>query len=144
MFVTLWLGVLELSTGRLTFVNAGHEDAMLCRKGAAVTPLQSKHHFVVGTMPNVPYRDCEARLEVGEKLLLFTDGVTEATDAENRMFTRERLVEALNECCDRSPQEILETVHMRVDAFTGSAPQFDDLTMLCVERTARSGVGRSP
>ena len=110
----------------------------------ALRDKRSKHHFVVGTVPNVPYRDCEVQLDVGEKLLLFTDGVTEAMDAENRMFTHVRLAEALNACCDRPPQEILETVHMRVDAFTGSAPQFDDLTMLCVERTARSGVGRSP
>jgi sigma-B regulation protein RsbU (phosphoserine phosphatase) len=79
------------------------------------------------------YREYELTLEPGSKLFVYTDGVPEATDAEEQMFGTERMLEALNRAPERRPEEILAGVRAAVDAFVGEAEQFDDLTMLCVE-----------
>ena len=133
MFITIWLGILELSTGRLVMANAGHEDAAVCRKGEEFLPFSTKHGFVAGGMTGIVYRDYELRLNKGDKLFLYTDGVPEATDSDHNMFTITRTLKALNEFRDGSPEDILKGVFKRVDEFTGEAPQFDDLTMLCIE-----------
>lgn len=133
MFVTLWLGILELSTGRIIAANAGHDDAAICRKGGTFELFKTRHGFVAGGMEGVRYRDFELKLEPGDKVFLYTDGVPEATDAKNGMFGMERMLDALNANKERTPEQILNGVHERVNAFVGDAPQFDDLTMLCVE-----------
>ncbi len=133
MFVTLWLGILELSTGKIVAANAGHEDPAVYRKDGEFGLFKTKHGFVVGGMAETQYKDFELQLNRGDKLFLYTDGVTEATDANNRMFSTERMLEALNRCREKTPQEIVAGVRASVDAFEGSAPQFDDLTMLCLE-----------
>ena len=138
MFVTLWLGVIELSTGKVLAANAGHEDAALCRKNGSFELFKTKHGFVAGGMPGIRYKDFELQLAPGDKLFLYTDGVPEATDAENRMFGMDRTIEALNANKERTPEEILSGVHASVNAFVGAAPQFDDLTMLCIELKERS------
>ena len=132
MFVTIWLGILEISTGKVTFSNAGHDDAAVCQSGGAFELHKTRHGFVAGGMDGVKYRDFELRLEPGDKLFLYTDGVPEATDANNAMFGMERTLDALNADRDKGPQGILEGVRESVNAFVGDAPQFDDLTMLCV------------
>ena len=81
---------------------------------------------------DVEYTDFEIQLEKGDKLFIYTDGVPEAADPENNMFTLDRMITALNEKKEGAPQEILENVRRRVDEFAGDAPQFDDLTMLCL------------
>ncbi len=134
MFVTVWLGILELSTGKLTASNAGHEDPVIYRKDGIFSRMKTEHDLVLGVMENIRYRDAEMRLGKGDKLFVFTDGVSEATDADNRLFTTDRMLAALNENREKTPGEILEGVHRRVNEFVGEAPQFDDLTMLCVER----------
>ena len=83
-------------------------------------------------MQDYQYTDFELQLKKGDKIFLYTDGVSEATDTENHMFTVNKLLDTLNEMKDRSPQEILEGVHNRVKEFEGES-QFDDLTMLCLE-----------
>ena len=133
MFFTLWMGILDLSTGVVTFANAGHEDAAVCRKGSGFELFRTKHGFVCGGMSGVRYRNSELKLEKGDKLFLFTDGVPEATDGNNRMFAEKRMLDALNEHQDGTPQEILEGVYRNVQHFVGDAPQFDDLTMLGLE-----------
>ncbi len=133
MFVTVWLGILEISTGKITAANAGHDDAAVCHRDGTFELFKTKHGLVIGAMPDVPYRNFEIQLEKGDKLFLYTDGVPEATDRDNKMFTIERMLDALNECRGKTPQEILESVHLRVNEFVGEAPQFDDLTMLCIE-----------
>ena len=133
MFVTLWLGILELSTGRIIAANAGHDDAAICRKGGTFELFKTRHGFVAGGMEGVRYRDFELMLEPGDKVFLYTDGVPEATDAQNGMFGMERMLDALNANKERTPEQILNGVHERVNSFVGDAPQFDDLTMLCVE-----------
>ncbi len=133
MFITIWLGILELSTGRLTAANAGHEDPALCRKGGVFELAKTKHGLVAGAMEGARYRDAEMHLKAGDKIFIYTDGLPEATDAENRMFTLGRLLGTLNMFREESPEEILNGIHREVDAFVGDAPQFDDLTMLCLE-----------
>lgn len=133
MFVTVWLGILNLSTGKLTFANAGHENPALYRKGKGFEEYKSKHGFVLGGMEGITYRDEEMVLEKGDKIFLYTDGVPEATDANDKLFGTGRMMEALNECEADSCEQILAHIRSRVDEFVGEAPQFDDLTMLCLE-----------
>ena len=133
MFVTVWIGVLELSTGKLTAANAGHEYPALRRADGGFELLEDPHGFVVGGLSGMRYREYGLTLAPGSKLFLYTDGVPEATDAAEEMFGTERMLEALNRRPDGSPEEILAGVREAVDAFVGEAEQFDDLTMLCVE-----------
>ena len=133
MFVTVWIGILELSTGRLTCANAGHEFPAIMRKGGAFELLRDKHGLVIGAMDGVKYKEYELTLSPGDKLFVYTDGVPEAADAENAMFGTERMTEALNAEPEADPQRILENVREAVDSFVKDAEQFDDLTMLCVE-----------
>jgi sigma-B regulation protein RsbU (phosphoserine phosphatase) len=133
MFVTVWLGILDLATGKVVAANAGHDDAAICRKDGSFELFKTRHGFVIGGMQGLKYRDFEIQLEAGDRLFLYTDGVPEATDANNGMFGMERTLDTLNEHRKKTPQEILNGVHASVNAFVGDAPQFDDLTMLCVE-----------
>ena len=133
MFVTLWLGILEISSGKLTAANAGHDDPAVYRKGEGFEILKSKHGLVVGAMSGIKYKDFEIQLNKGDKIFLYTDGVPEATNSDNKMFTLENTVQSLNEAKEQTPQGVLEHIKNSVDAFVGDAPQFDDLTMLCLE-----------
>ena len=133
MFITLWLGILKISTGKLTFANAGHDDAAVCRRDGNFELFRTKHGLVVGAMPDLCYRDFEIRLQKGDKLFLYTDGIPEAMDRDNQMYTTARMLDALNENKEKPPKEILEGIHRSVAQFVGDAPQFDDVTMLCIE-----------
>ena len=133
MFVTVWLGVLEISTGILTAASAGHEYPALRKAGGSFEILKDKHGFVLGGMPGVRYREYTLQLEPGTKLFVYTDGVPEATDANQQMFGTDRMIAALNTATDKDPGAILESVKNAVSSFVGSAEQFDDLTMLCLE-----------
>ncbi len=133
MFVTLWLGILEISTGKVIAANAGHDDAAVYRSSGEFELFKTKHNIVVGAIPKIKFTDYEIQLNKGDKLFLYTDGVPEATDKDNRMFTVDNMLKALNENKNKSPKDILEGVRESVNAFVGEAPQFDDLTMLCIE-----------
>lgn len=133
MFVTVWIGILELSTGRLTAANAGHEYPAIRQPDGGFTLYKDPHGLVVGGMDGVQYKNYELRLEPGAKIFVYTDGVPEATDAENKLFGTDRMLEALNRQPDASPEQILKNVREAVDGFVRDAEQFDDLTMLCVE-----------
>ncbi len=133
MFVTAWVGILELSTGKLTAANAGHEYPVFRHPDGRFELYKDRHGFVIGGMEGVRYRQYEVQLEPGSKLFVYTDGVPEATDANKELFGAERMLEALNRNPDASPMEILHTVRAAVDAFVLDAEQFDDLTMLCME-----------
>ena len=133
MFVTVWLGILELSTGRLTAANAGHEYPALAMPGEPFRLYKDRHGLVVGGMDGSVYRDYLLELKPGARLFVYTDGVPEATDAENRLFGAGRMLEALNLQAGASPTEILHNVRQAVDGFVKDAEQFDDLTMLCLE-----------
>ena len=133
MFVTVWLGILEISTGHLIYSNAGHEYPAVCRKNGKFEIVKDRHGFVIGGMEGMRYRDCELDLSGGDRLFLYTDGVPEATDSSNQMFSVSRMLDTLNAHREESPQGILEGVQQSVNGFVGDAPQFDDLTMLCLE-----------
>ena len=134
MFVTVWVGILEISTGRLTAANAGHEYPVLkSARDSAFELLRDKHGLVIGAMDGIQYRQYELQLQPGAKLFLYTDGVPEATDSQNEMFGAERMLQALNAEQDASPKRLLENVRAAVDGFVRDAEQFDDLTMLCLE-----------
>ena len=133
MFVTVWVGILELSTGKLTCANAGHEYPVFMRPGGDFEIYRDKHGFVIGGMDGVKYKEYEIRLEPGAKLFVYTDGVPEASNAGQELFGTRHLIEALNADPGAAPMEILKNVRSAVDHFVLDAEQFDDLTMLCLE-----------
>ncbi len=133
MFVTVWLGILEISTGKLKCANAGHEYPALMRKGGEFELVKDRHGFVLAGMPNSRYREYELQLGNGDRLFVYTDGVPEATNAENELFGTDRMLAALNSCREASSSRILQGVHRHMDDFVGQADQFDDITMLCIE-----------
>ena len=133
MFVTVWVGIVEIATGKLTAANAGHEYPMLKRTGESFELLKDRHGLVVGAMDGVPYRDYEVKLEPGAKLFVYTDGVSEAVNESLVQFGTDRILESLRSSEEGTPREILEAVNHAVNEFAGDAPQFDDLTMMCVE-----------
>ena len=133
MFVTVWFGVLEISTGKVTAANAGHEYPILKKAGGEFELFKDKHGFVIGGMDGMRYKDYEFTLEKGGTLFLYTDGVAEATNAQNELFGTDRMIEALNKNADASPTDLLNNMKQAVDEFVGEAPQFDDLTMLGVK-----------
>ncbi|MBR6225427.1 MAG: PP2C family protein-serine/threonine phosphatase [Firmicutes bacterium] len=133
MFVTVWIGILEISTGKLTAANAGHEYPAICRKGSGFEVLKDKHGLVLGGMDGMKYKDYEIQLEPEDKLFVYTDGLPEATSSDMELFGMERMTDALNEVGKETPEGILKGVLERVNEFVGDAPQFDDLTMLCLE-----------
>lgn len=133
MFVTVWIGILEISTGKLTAANAGHEYPVLMQPGGHFELYKDKHGIVLGAMEDMMYKEYEIQLEPGSKLFVYTDGLVEATDKNNNMFGTKRLLEALNRELNSSPKEVLDGVQRAVDIFEKKAEQFDDLTMLCIE-----------
>jgi len=137
MFVTVWLGILELSTGKLTAANAGHEYPIISKPNGQFEVIKDKHGFVVGGASGMKYQEYEIQLEPGSKLFIYTDGIPEANNKKKELFGLDRLVNALNKDASKSPKDITEQVKNDVDSFVQSAEQFDDLTMLCLEYIGR-------
>lgn len=133
MFVTVWLGILEISTGKMLCANAGHEYPAIMRKGGDFELLKDKHGFVLAGMEDARYREYEIELNAGDRFFVYTDGVPEATDAHDTLYGTDRMLLALNQGKNGNCEDLLDTVRKDVDAFVGEAPQFDDLTMLCIE-----------
>ena len=133
LFITAFEGVLDLVTGEFTFVNAGHEMPFIYRKGGGFEPYKIRPGFVLAGMEGMRFRSGRITLDVGDKIFQYTDGVTEATNAQNELFGMDRLTETLNRVKESTPEEILPAVKADIDRFVGEAPQFDDITMLCLE-----------
>jgi sigma-B regulation protein RsbU (phosphoserine phosphatase) len=133
MFVTAWVGILEISTGHMIYTNAGHEDPAVYRKNASFELLKDQHDFVLGGMEGMKYRNQELQLNKGDKLFLYTDGVPEATDKDDNMFGTDRMIVALNSEPEADPEKTIENVRSHIDSFVKDAEQFDDITMLCIE-----------
>lgn len=137
MFVTVWLGIYEISTGKVTAANAGHEYPAIRRAGGAFELFKDKHDFVLGAMEDLPYNEYEIQLNPGDTLFVYTDGVAEATNSEEELLGTERMLEALNRRKEAAPRELLEGMLEDVRVFTGEAPQFDDVTMLALKVTEK-------
>ena len=133
LFITAFEGVLDLVTGEFRFVNAGHEMPFLYRAGGEFQPEKVRPGFVLAGMEQTRYRAGSFMLGVGDKVFQYTDGVTEATNGGNELYGMERLKSVLNANREKSPAEILPQVKHDIDDFVGAAPQFDDITMLCLE-----------
>ena len=133
MFVTVWLGILEISSGKLTAANAGHEYPALRQEEGVFRLFKDKHGFVIGGMEGMKYKEYELFLKPGDRLFLYTDGIPEAADTDGRRFGVDEMLAALNAQPDGTPRQILKNVKDAVDAFTRGTEQFDDLTMLCLE-----------
>ena len=133
MFLSVWVGVLELSTGKLTAANAGHEYPAVKHADGGFELLRDRHGLVLGAMEGMKYHEYELSLEPGSKVFVYTDGVPEAMNGADELFGTDRMIDALNADPDAAPETVLRNVHRAVDGFVEDAEQFDDLTMLCVE-----------
>lgn len=130
MFVTCFMGILNLESYTLTFANAGHNPPLVRQRDGAFEYLVFRPGFVLGEMEQIRYRIGEIPFEPGDEIYLYTDGVTEATNSSIELYGNERLLEVLNSACGRSAEEVCRIVKSDVDRFVGEAPQFDDITML--------------
>ena len=141
MFVTVWLGILEISTGKMKCANAGHEYPAIMRRGDDFQLFKDKHGLVLAGMEGARYREYELELNEGDRLFVYTDGVPEATNADAVLYGTDRMIGALNKARGGTCRDLLEELHRDVDTFVGAADQFDDITMLCIERrTAADGM----
>ena len=139
MFVTVWLGILNLKTGLLRAANAGHEYPVLKQPDGHFELIRDKHGFVIGGLPGMDYTEYEWQLEPGAKIFVYTDGVPEAGESHSELFGTDRMIEALRAVEDQNPEQILAGMDAAVRAYAGKAPQFDDQTMLCVHYFGQRG-----
>ena len=136
MFVTVWVGILDIRTGVMMAANGGHEYPVITGADGRFELLKDKHGFVLGGMENMKYTEYEIQMTPGSKIFVYTDGVPEATDAKEAMYGTDRLLAAMNEEPDASPEKIINNIKESVDKFVDNAEQFDDITMMCVEYKA--------
>lgn len=133
MFVTSWVGILEISSGKINAANAGHEYPAIRKADGRFELMKDKHGLVLGAMEGMKFRGYEFTLEPGDSLFLYTDGVTEAANKEYAMFGTDRLIDALNIDPEADAETLIKNVRHSVDLFTGDATQFDDITMVCIK-----------
>ncbi len=133
MFVTAWMGVLDLDTGRLSFANAGHNPPLLLRADGKCEYLRMRAGLVLAGMEGLSYRPNEITLLPGDRIFLYTDGVTEATDAEQQLYGEDRLIGYMRNNGSAVLETLLHGLKADIDEFVGEAPQFDDITMLIVD-----------
>ncbi len=141
MFVTVWVGILEISTGKIIAANAGHEYPIITDENGDFQIFKDKHGFVIGGMSGIKYTNYEMQLKPGSKLFLYTDGVPESTNKKDEQFDLERALAVLNSNKDCTPEELTRAVRAAVEKFADGAEQFDDITMLCLEYNGGSDMG---
>ena len=139
MFVTAWMGILDLTTGKLQFANAGHNPPVLKRANGAFEYLKTRAGFVLAGMEGVRYRVGELMIYPGDRLFLYTDGVPEATNTENKLYGEDRLLAFMNQNASAEATEFLPALKANIDEFVGEAPQFDDITMLMFDYKPNQG-----
>jgi sigma-B regulation protein RsbU (phosphoserine phosphatase) len=132
MFVTAFMGILELNSGKFTYVNAGHNPPFV-GQGGSFQKLKVAPHFVLAGMEGVKYQENSITLKKNDVIFLYTDGITEATNTQNELYTDVRLLSALNDCaCAQNMADLLNCIKNDVNAFSRNAPQADDMTMLAL------------
>lgn len=135
MFVTAFMGILELSTNRFVYVNAGHNPPLICRAGQAYERLPSKPGFVLAGMEHMKYRQQEVQLAAGDRLFLYTDGVTEALGPQDALYSEQRLQAFLNTSSMQAacPRDVLHALRADIERFADGIQQADDITMLLLQ-----------
>ncbi len=133
MFVTAWMGIADLKTGSVRYVNAGHNPPLVRRHDGSFEYFRSRPNLVLAGMEGIEYRAGDMQLAAGDTIFLYTDGVTEAADTAERLYGEERLLKVLNANRNASVEALCRAVKKDADAFVGSAPQFDDMTMLALK-----------
>ena len=139
MFVTAWMGKMELSTGKLSFANAGHNPPLIVRANGECEYLKSRTGFVLAGMDGMRYRANEMTLNRGDRIFLYTDGVTEATDKTEALYGEDRLQSYINKNKNLNAEALLSGLKEDIDLFAGDAPQFDDITMLVFDYKKNEG-----
>lgn len=132
MFITVWLGILDLSTGKMICANAGHEFPVLKKPGGRYELIQDRHGFVLGGMEDMKYSEYELQMEPGSSLFLYTDGLPEAMNPDKLMFGTARILQNLNTEPERSPEKVLQSMSEAVNVYIQGMEPFDDLTMMCI------------
>ena len=132
-FVTVWLAIVDIRTGEGLVSNAGHEHPCLKKKDGKFELIKYRHSPAVAAMENMKFPDHKIKLDPGDKIFVYTDGVVEATNAQNELFGEKRMLEALNSNPDASIRALLSNVNAGINRFTDGVQQFDDITMLCME-----------
>ena len=139
MFVTAWMGILDLTTGKMQFANAGHNPPLLKRANGGFEYLKTRAGFILAGMEGMRYRVGELTLSPGDRLFLYTDGVPEATNTENKLYGEERLLAFMNQNDSLEATALLPALKSNIDEFVGEAPQFDDITMLMFDYKSYQG-----
>ena len=130
LFVTVWLAIIEISTGKGIAANAGHEHPTICHANGKYELVEYRHSPAVATMEGIRFREHTFELNPGDRIFVYTDGVPEATNVNEELFGNERMLSALNSDPEAAPKQLLHNVRASIDAFVGNAPQFDDITMM--------------
>lgn len=141
MFVTAFMGIIDLETGVFRFVNAGHNPPCIKRRGGEFQWLTLPSGFVLAGMEGMKYKETTVNFERGDMIYMYTDGVTEAMNAQDELFSEERLLEVLNQHTDSNPENLLMEIKKAIDDFVLEAPQVDDITMLAFAYLSTQGVG---
>ena len=139
MFVTAWMGIIDITTGKMQYANAGHNPPLLKGVDGRFEYLKTRAGFVLAGMEGICYRTGELILQPGDRIFLYTDGVTEATDINNNLYGESRLQSFMNKNVDVKPNTLLSTLKDNIDEFVGEAPQFDDITMLIFDYKPQQG-----
>lgn len=132
LFVTVWIAVLEISTGNGVAINAGHEHPIIKRADSKYEAIEYKHFPAIATIESIPFKQHSFKLNPNDCIFIYTDGVTEATNGNHELFGMDRLVNGLNKKPDAMPKDVLSNVINEINDFVGNAEQFDDITMLCL------------
>ena len=130
-FVTVWIAVLEISTGKGIAANAGHEHPVLRRAGGKYELLIYKHSMPIGIIRDLPFKQHEFQIQPGDSFFVYTDGVAEATNGNKALYGTDRMLDALNKDPSAPPERVLANVAEDINSFVDGAEQFDDITMLC-------------
>jgi serine phosphatase RsbU (regulator of sigma subunit)/anti-sigma regulatory factor (Ser/Thr protein kinase) len=139
MFVTAWMGILDLKTGKLQYVNAGHNPPLLKRANGSFEYLRTRAGFILAGMEGVRYRVAELTLNPGDRVFLYTDGVPEATNIENKLYGEDRLLDFMNQNATTDAISLFPALKANIDEFVGEAPQFDDITMVMLDYKPQKG-----
>ncbi len=137
MFVTVWVGVLTISTGELVSVNAGHEKSVRYHVGKGWEIERVPHDMALALLDDLPFTEYRTKMQPGDALFVYTDGVVESTSKEQELFGSERMMAALQETADANPEEIISHMKEAIRGFVKEAEQFDDTTMLCLRYNGR-------